>query len=81
MGGARDELLAHAALAQDEHRGIAVRDLPNHLERRAQPVTLADDVLQAVAHLELALKLAVRGAQSPVVERLVHQRREGGDPG
>src|SRR5262249_9388544 len=46
---------------------------------RPQRLALADDVLEAVARLELALELAVRTVQAAELERLLDQGSQTGD--
>ena len=70
--GARDQLLAGAALARDQHDRVGRRDLHDARQHVADRLRAADDVLEVVALLELLgeeLNLAV---QAPALERLRH---------
>ena len=70
----RDQLLAGAALARDQHRALGVRDPLDHAEHASDRVALADDAVEFVAAPELAMQLAVLLLQPPVLDRLLDQR-------
>src|SRR5512134_2524991 len=53
MKGGGNEFLAAAALALDQHRGIALRNLRNEPEEFLHTGTFADDIFQAVRGLHL----------------------------
>ena len=59
MDRPRDELLARAGLAEDEHARVRRRDVPHLLERGAQCRRVADDLLEVVLALDLLLQVAV----------------------
>jgi hypothetical protein len=58
MDRPRDQLLADAALAPDEHRGVRGGHARHQRQDLLHPAALADDPLQAVPLDELSLKLA-----------------------
>src|SRR6185436_3105540 len=59
MDGLRDELLAGAGLAEDQHRGRRRRGLLEHLVERAHRGTVADDAAEAAAIVQLAAERLV----------------------
>ena len=71
--GARDHLLARAALARDQDGAVGVRHALDHVEHAAQRRARADQVLVVVAPVELALEQAVLGLEAAVLDGL---RRE-----
>src|SRR5262245_1499168 len=72
--GPRHHLLAGAALARDEHGAVGVGHALDQLQHAAQRRARADQVLEAVAALELALQQPVLGLEPAVLDRL------GGEP-
>ena len=70
---ARDQLLAGAALARDQHRAVGARDLRHDVEHAAQRAAVADDVLEAVLRAQLALQRAVLGLEATVLDRLLDE--------
>jgi len=59
VDGAGDELLADPGLAEDQHRGVARRDLPHLVEDVEQGVRAADDVLEAVLGKDLLAQVDI----------------------
>jgi hypothetical protein len=66
----RHELLARAALAEDEDRRGGGRDLAEDVEDRLHLLAAADDAFEAVALVEGALELDVREDELPLLEGL-----------
>src|SRR5262245_7181257 len=56
MDGARDELLARAALPRDEHRGLGVRHALDDVEDLSEQGALPDDVVEPAALDRVAAK-------------------------
>jgi len=73
VDGARDELLAGAALAGDEHRRLRRRDFRGLAQRRAQRRRSPDDAIEAVPVVERALE---RGHARFEVSRATFRRRQ-----
>ena len=65
VDGLRDELLARAAGALDQDRGLRRGGLADHVEEPLHRGGAADDVLQAVARVEPLVQLAVLALQIP----------------
>ena len=55
-----EELLARSGLAEHQHRAVAVGDHRQQLEDLLHPGALADDVLEAILAVELALQVLNR---------------------
>ena len=53
VDGPRHQLLARAAVTQQQHRGVGVRDHPDLLEHALHGLRPAEDVVEAVAALDL----------------------------
>ena len=66
---ARDQLLAGAALAGDEHRGLGRRDPAHQLEHPLHRRRLADQAVEAEAPLQLGAQLEVVAHQRALLER------------
>src|SRR5206468_607693 len=75
---ARDHLLARPAGAREKHRAARRRHLGDELEDLPQREGAADDVLEAVAGLELTSEIAVLVAEAIALERLLHDDLELG---
>jgi hypothetical protein len=67
---ARDELLADAGLAGDEHGRVRRRDAEHAVEQLAHRGRAADDVLEAVALAELLREHRHLAEEAPLLERL-----------
>ncbi len=71
--GPGDQLLAGAALAGDQHGAVGICDLLDHVEDTPQSRAGSDDVLEAVALVELALEDPVLGLEAAVFDGLFHE--------
>src|SRR5207244_3518394 len=69
--GAGHELLAGAVLAQDQHGGLGRGDLAQRVEDVLHRLAAADDALEAVLLVELALELDVGADELLLLERLL----------
>ena len=67
MNGLRDELLARARLAADEHRRVRAGDLRDGLVHALHRAAVADDVREVVALAQLLLEARVLGDEPPVL--------------
>src|SRR5579885_1316079 len=74
VDGARDQLLAGARLAGDQHARIGARDLFHHPENLLDRVAFADDVLEAVLLAQLVMQVAVFLEQMLFLERVAQNR-------
>ncbi len=72
----RDELLAGAALAGDEHVGIGVGDAVDHVVHAADAVALADQLAAAEHALEAALEHGVLLAHAQLVHGPLDREQE-----
>ena len=77
--GPRDELLARARLALDQHRARHRGDELEGREHLADRRAVADDVLEAVARRELRLQIRVLLLQPALLERRVQHTRKLAD--
>jgi hypothetical protein len=68
---ARDQLLARARLARDEHVGVGRRNAPDEGEDLLHGRRAADDVVQAIAAADLLAQTGDLGAQGAFGEGLV----------
>ena len=68
MEGLGDQLLAGAALAEDEHVALRRRGQADEVEDLLHRRALADDLVEAVALLELLLERAVLARQAALFE-------------
>ena len=73
---AGDQLLAGAALALDEDGGVRRADLPEHVEDALHRRAAADDALEAVALVHLALQVAAFADEALFLRRLLDLRAE-----
>src|SRR5262249_41536585 len=73
MDRARDELLADAALALDEHRGLEVGDLRDGAEDLRHRGALREDGLELRLLLDLLLQRAVLAAKRLALLRLAQR--------
>ncbi len=82
MDGARDEVLARAGLAGEQHRRVGLGDLLHHVEDALHGGARAHQLVEAVAALHLAAQVEVLGAQALVGarERARELRVLGGEP-
>ena len=69
MERARDECLAGAGLAGDQHRGARVRDALDRVVDALHSVVTADDRVERVTLVEAAPQLGVLRTQLTLVER------------
>jgi hypothetical protein len=74
-----EELLARPALAEQQHRRLAVGDAPQQLEGLAQGRAAPHDVVEAVLRPHLLLELPVLAQQPAVLDALLDQGRDGGE--
>ena len=65
---ARHELLAGAALAEDEHRGVRRRDALDEAQHGAHRRPVADDVREAARHVEAPLQHAVAALEATLLD-------------
>ena len=72
MNRARDQLLAGARFAGDQHAGIGARDFFHDAEDRLDRVALADDVFEAILLAQLAAQETVFAEQRLGFERVAH---------
>src|SRR5207244_10627260 len=72
---ARDELLAHAALARDERRRLEVGDLRDRAEDGLHRGALGEQVLELVLPADLLLERAVLAAQRLALLRLAEREQ------
>ena len=70
---ARDQLLARAARAADEHVDIRIGDLLDRLEDLGHRRALANDVVEAEMPAQLLPQAAILLAQHPLGQRLLHR--------
>jgi hypothetical protein len=70
------ELLARAALAGDEHRGVAARDLADRLAQPSHRGAVAHQALGGVAIVGRAAQVGHVGEQPPVLERALDLEQE-----
>jgi hypothetical protein len=71
VDGARDQLLADAALAREQDGGARRRDPLDGGEDLLHRLAAPDDVVELVAAAQLRFQLAILVAQGPHLERLV----------
>ncbi len=71
VDGARDQVLAHAAFARQQHGGAGGRDAFDGGEDLLHGAAASDDVVEFVAPAQFLLELAVLVAQGAHFERLV----------
>ena len=64
MDGSRDQFLACAGLATDQHRGVSRRDAPDVLQDAADGGALADNLFEVVVGLDLLLEIKILGLES-----------------
>ena len=76
MQGLGDEFLARAALAQDEHRSAARRDLAHLLEQVLHRRRLAHDRVEPETLVEHLAQVRHLVAQLPVLDQLEHPAPE-----
>ena len=69
VNGARDELLAGAGLAGDEHRALGIGDALGPADDLLHRPAAADDAVVVELFVALAAQVAVLGAQPLVIER------------
>ena len=74
MDRARDQLLAGARLAGDEHAGIGARNLLHQTEDLLDVVAFADDVFEAILVAQFAAQEAVLAEQRLLRQRVAHHR-------
>ncbi len=79
MDRARDELLARAALAHDQHGHVRPRDLAQDPEQALHRRGAADDALETGALVDLAPQLDVVAAQARVLDAAREARAQLGD--
>ena len=73
---AREQLLAGAALAFDEHRGVGRRGAVQRCQHPDQRRVRPDDLRRAAPHRQLLLQEEVLGQQPPLLERARDQEQE-----
>ncbi len=73
---ARHQLLAGAALALDEHRGIAARHPLHVLQDTAQRLVLADDVRDAAPERQFFAQQEVLGQHAPLLDGAPRQQQQ-----
>ena len=59
VNGPGDHRFAGAAFAGDQHAGSGIGHAVDHVEHAAHAIIMADDALQAEAHIELRLEILV----------------------
>src|SRR5690606_10478825 len=76
VDGARDEFLAGARLPLDQHAGAGGGNLPRHLEDALHGRRTADDVVEAVALVDLAAQVLVLALEFALLEDTADQHAE-----
>ena len=76
VDGARHQLLARSAVAQEEHRRVGLRHRPDLLEHPLHGLRAAQDVVEAVPPLDFGAKPAVLLAELLVLHRALDDQRE-----
>ena len=74
MNRARDQFLAGARFAGDQHAGVGARDFFHDAEDLLDRVAFADDVLEAIFVAQLAAQETVFPEQRLALERVAHHR-------
>ena len=81
MDRAREQLLAGAALADDQHGRIRRRDAIDHREQLAHQRRLADHLAEAARALDLAAQPADLARERAVLDRALDDRADLGGVG
>ena len=76
MDRAREQLLAGAALADDQHGRIRGRDAIDHREQLAHQRRLADHLAEAARALDLAAQPADLARERAVLDRAIDDRAD-----
>jgi hypothetical protein len=76
VDGARDQFLADAALAADQHRRIGSRDAPDELQKVADLRGGADEVVAGLQPVHIALERDVATLETLPLHRLLEDRLE-----
>ena len=72
MNRARDELLAGARLAGDQHARVGARDFFHHAESALDRVAFADDALEAILLAQFLAQKTIFAEQRLALERVAH---------
>ena len=71
VDGLGDEFLSRTAFARDQHARASVRDALDQIEDRLHSARAADDVVEAIASVDLGAQLTVFLEESSLTERLL----------
>src|SRR5262245_31788163 len=81
MDGAREQLLAGAGLAEEQHRRVGVGDVTDLLEGRAEGGASTDDLAEIPRVADLGLEVDVLGLEAFAEPLVLLQRRAQGELG